>query len=1156
MPNEETTTKLKVDITELKKSMQEAKQAANLADSEFKKVASTCDDWSKSSDGISSKLKSLNSNLDSQKAKLSLLEAQYNEVVESQGKGSKAAIDLEIKMNKQQATINKTEKEIGTLEGTLDKVTKAEKIAAKTGKDVSEVLDDMGDSAEDAEGGFTVLKGALATFAGNVMTGFAGAVKDGIMNLVSLADETREYRNEMAKLDTAFATNGHSAAAAQSTYENLYAVLGDEGQAVEAANHLSLLCDTEKDLANWTNIATGVYGQFGASLPIEGLTEAANETAKVGQVTGPLADALNWAGVSEDEFNKKLAACSSEQERQQLIMNELNGLYGDAANKFRETNSEVMEANRAQSALTDAQARLGAVAEPVITTVKQGFADLLTTVLDLVSGVDMEAFTAKIEQGFATLKDDVLPAVKEGFQWILDNKDTLIAGLAGIAGGFAAFKVASLINQAVTAFQAFKVAQEGATVAQWLMNAAMNANPIMLIVTIIAAVVAAIVTFIATNDDARAKFTEIWQGVKDFFVGVWEGICTFFTETIPNAFQSVIDWVKTNFDSLLLFLINPFAGLFDYFYDNNEKFREFVDNAIKAIKELPGKIWTWLKNTIDKVSTWASDMSTKAKDTATKFITSVIDKVKELPGKVWTWLKNVIDKVTSWASDMATKAKDAGTKFINNVVNNIKSLPGKIWTWLSNVVSKIVSWGSEMLSKGKAAATKLVTAVVTTIKTMPSKIASVGMDLVRGIGNGITKGIGWLKARIREFVGNVTDFIKRVFKIGSPSKLWRDEIGVWLARGIAVGILKGKKDVVKATEEVSEEVLEAEQFYLDESARIAAEKEEKAYQEKLASAKTAEELEKVKQERLNEIAEKEQEAYLEGLKTAAEKERKLYDKRKEEAEKLAEAIEESKQTIVDNFKDIVEDAISEVEALENLQKSISSKFKEIGNLTYQAYSFNGGEEYYLKLADVGSDNKRLRDYNELLDRLYNKRGTLPTEVANYLSEMGIEEGTKYVTALINASDEEFNKYISDLAEKTRLAEEISKKTTNTQIENLQNDLLEQFSKTVPEFFDIGEDAAVSFGGGFMFYLSNMLGDFRKHIKEDFGSIYSSDYSKIKASISSAKDSISSASASLSGGSSFVGPVPVVKNFTQNIYSPKPLSRVDIYRNSKNLLGLS
>lgn len=200
-------------------------------------------------------------------------------------------------------------------------------------------------------------------------TAMVGGAVAGVGALSSVAESTREYRTEMGKLDTAFTTNKFSAADAKQTYSDLYAVVGDSGQATEAANHLSLLCNSTKDLQSWTEICTGVYGQFGDSLPIEGLTEAANETAKVGQVTGPLADALNWMGVSEDAFNEKLAKCSSEQERQQLITSTLTSLYSDASAQYKETNGDVMESNRAHQQLSDTMAQIGAVAEPVLNSI-------------------------------------------------------------------------------------------------------------------------------------------------------------------------------------------------------------------------------------------------------------------------------------------------------------------------------------------------------------------------------------------------------------------------------------------------------------------------------------------------------------------------------------------------------------------------------------------------------------------------------------------------------------------------------------------------------------------------------------------------------------------------------------------------------------------
>ena len=157
--NNETTTKFKVDISELKKSMQEARKQVAYANSEFKAVSSSMDDWSKSSDGISAKLKQLNSNLKSQETVLNEYEKTLEQIKAEYGENSKEAMEYATKLNNQQAVVNKIKKEIAGYEDALKEVSEAEKIASKSGQDVADVLADVGKEADDAGDGFTVLKG-------------------------------------------------------------------------------------------------------------------------------------------------------------------------------------------------------------------------------------------------------------------------------------------------------------------------------------------------------------------------------------------------------------------------------------------------------------------------------------------------------------------------------------------------------------------------------------------------------------------------------------------------------------------------------------------------------------------------------------------------------------------------------------------------------------------------------------------------------------------------------------------------------------------------------------------------------------------------------------------------------------------------------------
>ena len=355
------------------------------------------------------------------------------------GEGSKAAEDLQIKINNQKAVIGNTKRQIEKYNEALQELAEGGSEVADSTKDVVNALDEVGDSAENAGDGFTVFKGAVAGFVANVATSFVSLIGDAVSSLVSLADETREYRTELGKLETAFTSAGFTADTATSTYKDFYAILGDEGQSVEAVSHLAQLADNQEDLAKWTTIATGVYGTFGSSLPIENLTEASNETAKTGQLTGGLADALNWAGVNEDAFQESLDKCTTEQERQALITETLTGLYSEAAETYKEVNGDIMDAQRAQSELADATANLGAVAEPVMTSFKLMGAALLTELLpsvtelgsgftDLINGV--EGAEGRIGEAIGSIGELLIGKITEVLPKLLNVGLSLVVTLA------------------------------------------------------------------------------------------------------------------------------------------------------------------------------------------------------------------------------------------------------------------------------------------------------------------------------------------------------------------------------------------------------------------------------------------------------------------------------------------------------------------------------------------------------------------------------------------------------------------------------------------------------------------------------------------------------------------------------------------------------
>ena len=374
---------------------------------------------------------------------------------------------------------------------------------------------------------------SVVTSAGKFAAGVVGAASAAGGAIVALAENTREYRTEQGKLQAAFETSGFAAGEARDTYRALNGVLGDSGQAVEASNHLAKLCTNAAELADWTNICTGVYATFGDSLPIEGLTEAANETAKTGALTGGLADALNWAGVNEEAFQEKLDACNSERERQALITETLNGLYAESAEIYREVNAEVISANMAQDKLTAAMAVAGGAVEPLITQGKLLIAEVLT----------------KAAPAIEVLSTVVIPFLVTGITGLIGWLDLLITWLASSGLSFETVMgiVQTLFTQTMSVLQGI-----------WLTIG----QPVW--------------DFIAQAVNLVAVyFGERMPQIQEFVRTAFMDIRQLWTNHLQPALQAIGDFIQ-----------NILAPAFKFVFDM--VITPVVDSAFKAIKQL----WT------------------------------------------------------------------------------------------------------------------------------------------------------------------------------------------------------------------------------------------------------------------------------------------------------------------------------------------------------------------------------------------------------------------------------------------------------------------------------------------------------------------------------------------------------------------------------------
>ena len=288
--------------------------------------------------------------------------------------------------------------------------------AKKSIHDIKQELKGVSGSAQGASKGF----GAAMKGIGKSALIAVGAIAAVGAAVVALGKKSLELQRSQAKLETAFQSMGSSASQAAESYKGLFRFLGDADTSVEAASHLAKLTTNQKELAEWTKVCQGVYATFGDSLKIESLTEAANETARVGKVTGTLADALNWAGVSEDEFNAKLANTTSFEEREALIRGTLNDLYKDASDIYEKNNKALLEYNESQARLDSSLGRAGAAVKPLLTAINNLSAALLDALKPAL--------------------DFIVPAISTFVGWITKGIEAVLGFFGVLSGGSATVK--------------------------------------------------------------------------------------------------------------------------------------------------------------------------------------------------------------------------------------------------------------------------------------------------------------------------------------------------------------------------------------------------------------------------------------------------------------------------------------------------------------------------------------------------------------------------------------------------------------------------------------------------------------------------------------------------------------------------------------------
>ena len=462
----------------------------------------------------------------------------------------------------------------------------------------------------------------------------------------------------------------------------------------------------------------------------------------------------------------------------------------EAWNSVRDTIAQKLDSNDSLDFVKSALERIRDILPILVEKVGEFVAAFIEKLPDIIDKVQTVADTiqglmpliAAVAGAFAAWKgikavSDIAKTIGDAgkkiktFGSLVSNGSGLIDGLA-----YAASSGTGVIASMAEAFTIAGGGLSGLSAALGVIG-----GPITLVVVAIGALVAAFVYLWNTSDGFREFWINLWDGIKETTGQVIDGIVNFFTVTIPEAFQSFVDAAQNLADQVVQFFTVTIP--------------EGINTLVTNIQTFFGStIPYWIGYAVGfilgKLTEWGASLVQFVTQDIPQFISGVVDWFTQLPGMIWTWLLETINKAAEWVSQMIQKAVQAGQEFITNVVTFIQQLPGTVWSFLSNTISKAASFVGSFANQAIQAGRQFFNGIVNKVRQIPGQMISIGADIVNGIRSGISGAWGALTGWLGNMARGLIDGVKSALGIGSPSRLFADRIGKWIPAGITLGVEK------------------------------------------------------------------------------------------------------------------------------------------------------------------------------------------------------------------------------------------------------------------------------------------------------------------------------------------------------------------------------
>lgn len=982
--------------------------------------------------------------------------------------------DLTRQLNSAQADMNRFEREMRDIENGTDRLT-------QSFRDTGNAADDMGNSFADA---FT-----------------AGAVSGAVQSLISgvggFVESTREMQVGLSRLEQNAQSAGISMDAASEAFKSFNVISGETDSSIEAVSNLLQTGFDENGLAQAVEALSGAVIEFPDTLNIESLADGLQETLATGTATGQFAELLDRVGVGAENFSDKLAQCTTDAEKQNLVLETLASAgLNDVYEAYQKNNSGLVSY------------------EDAMTTMQMNIADLADTVMSLAV-----PFIQALSEAFEELAPEIESAVQSlipfaealaeklepVLSFLVDNWQAVIAGVAGFIAALQVGKIVSFVK-------------EVGGLGQAIMSLA--GGPIGLIATAVAAAVAAIVYLWNNCEGFREAITTIGEGIRtavstvvEFIKTVFSALVEFFSTIIENikvGWSGLTEFFTTLFSNIALVIQTVWSGIVTFFTTIaegvkavwngvTEFFTTIFTNAVTAIQT----VWSGITAFFSGI--WSGIQS--AFSTVVSFFTSIFTSAKQAVENQWSMITaffqniwNGIQSIFSAVASVLGGFFQSAVSAIQSAWSGITGFFSGIWSGIQGVFSSVTSVLGGFFSSAASAVQSAWSSVVSFFSGIWNNIKNVfngalsffrgiGSDIINGLVNGIKAGIGKVLSAARAVVDKVKGVFTGIkgFFTGSPSR-WAKQIGEWIDEGLGNGMdgdasVKAASNMVKdiksamidMTDKMNDALLAKENELNEAIAEMDAKAAEEQAAEELATYKKniAD-----KYEELGKAEKKDKQKVLDEI------EKLQNDWNKKQIESQEKAAKEQLQAQLSALQEFQKEYESAIQEIEKSQESMADKLKDIGSLFETIKDDETGEEL-IEIGNLQDDINMINAYGDALERL-EARG-ISDSLMDEITGMNVDDAIAYTDQLLNMTDDQYEKYMKLWEQKQEAAEEVARKFYQDEMDAMTEEFIDkipgELSDVKDEMRTIGVNSIQGLINGIQ-SMSGMLSDAARQVIND------------------------------------------------------------------------